>query len=255
MEFILQNLSSNRVTLDVNSNRFEESYEYDSERSADVEFARIEDLFDKYKKLISAPNSRAPKSETPVLDSKIEKPSDRFLYCVLLGLDPTISLVPDKSDFVEKFKTEMKNKLENLWHKLKKFAETKKSVVDAVDGIGDFGVLARYVSILAERSILVLSDVDANLYCNSFDACKIIDTHKLSCEETSISDAKRLFYEKNLSRLKESMTLEKLNLLLVKSLKDTAESIGCETSKIEDGKKRNLLKAELREVIKLKLYA
>jgi len=90
--------------------------------------------------------------------------------------------------------------------------------------------------------------------CYGSKLCLIVNVDSCSSRTVSLTEAYSEMYESKTRAYKSSMTEEKLNTLLVKELKDLAESIGCETSKVEEGKKKNLLKSELRDKIKAKLF-
>jgi hypothetical protein len=59
--------------------------------------------------------------------------------------------------------------------------------------------------------------------------------------------------EKRIKIMIENDIIEKLNSFLLKDLKDIADKLKIQTFKIEDNKKKNLLKNELKDLIKLKL--
>lgn len=271
MEFILRNLSSNRVTLDVKTNSFEESYEYDDDDSADREFSKVDDLYDAYKKMTGrrqspprrTPDAPAPAREIRRFDSPAPAPeirrfdsqTDRFLYCVLVALDPTLDLVPDATPFVDRFKSQLRDKVANSAAPLKKHGYSISDAIASIDG-GDPGAVRRYIALLTEKSVMI-RDGDSWTLCeyHGKPQCLSIDLDATSSEFSEIADAKRKMQAASIDRFKASIDLEKLNAMLVKDLKEIADSIGCETTKTENGKKRNLLKAELREVVKSKLYA
>ena len=257
-DFLLENIGSNKVTLDIRTNRYEESYSYDPD-SYEKEFNGIDNVLDMFSAargrsrpkspVVSQPPS-APSDPKPSLETL--SPSSGFLYAVLLSLDPTLSLVDDRQLFIDKFRSELKDKARNFEAKLKRYGYSVAQAVAAVDEPAD--ALYRYISLLLEKSLLLENSM--NMY-ESFGSkqCLVINPISCSSRTVSLTEAYSEIYESKTHAYKSSMTEEKLNTLLVKELKDLAEAIGCETWKLDEGgKKKNLLKSELRDKIKAKLF-
>lgn len=281
----LENIGSNKVTLDIRTNRFEESYSYEPD-CYENEFKGIENIMDMFLATKNQRRQRLSPTETPVTSvtpvksvtpgapvksgtpginrthetSKVrralvepEAPSLGFLYAVLVSLDPTLSLLEDKHIYVNKFRSDLKDKARNFEEKFKRYGYKIDEVINAVDDQSE--PLYRYMTLLLEKSIMLEPSME--MYENyGTKQCLVIDTDVCTSRTLSLSEAYALLYENKVETYKSTITLEKLNTLLVKELKEIAESIGCETSKIDEaGKKKNLLKSELRDKIKVKLFS
>lgn len=244
-DFLLENIGSNKVTLDIRTNRYEEPYSYDPD-SYEKEFKGI-DIF-------NASKGRARPKSPPtrvVKESRPTSPGSCFLYSVLLSLDPTLSLVDDRQMFVDKFRSELKDKARNFEAKLKRYGYSVAQAIASVDEPSD--ALYRYIALLLEKSVMIETTME--IYeCYGSKLCLVVNPESCSSRTVSLSEAYSEVYESKARSHRSTMTIEKLNAMLVKELKDLAESIGCETSKVdESGKKKNLLKSELRDKIKAKL--
>jgi hypothetical protein len=261
-DFLLENIGSNKVTLDIRTNRYEESYSYDPD-SYEKEFNGIDNVLDMFsaargrsrpKSPVVSQAPSAPSGPKPISGIKETlSPSSGFLYAVLLSLDPTLSLVDDRQLFVDKFRSELKDKARNFEAKLKRHGYSVAQAVAAVDEPAD--ALYRYISLLLEKSLLLENSME--MYeCFGSKQCLVINANSCSSRTVSLTEAYSEIYESKTRACKSTMTEEKLNTLLVKELKDLAESIGCEIWKLdEEGKKKNLLKSELRDKIKAKLFS
>lgn len=242
MEFIRQNLQANKVTLDIKTNEFEEKYEYVSPPS---KFDQIENILDLFKSL-----SR----QKPTASSKDVK--DPILYSILIHLDPTLELVSDKHMFINKFKNELKDKVDNYVEKLKKFGVAKESAVAAIDDATENrNALLYYLSILMDKNMAVKTDNDVTIYEIGKLTCLVINPITHTTQSMDLLDCRASKYNARKTYHMNENTLGKLNDMLVKDLKELADELGICTYKTEDGKRKNLLKAELKDVIKVKLYA
>lgn len=237
MEFIKQNLQVNRVTLDIKSNDFIEKYEYPDPPNR---FDEIESMMDMFKSV-----SRQKPKPIP----------DPIVYSILIHLDPTLELVSDKHMFISKFKSELRDKINNYTEKLKKFGATKESTLAAIDAFDNRDSLMYYLGILLDTNIAIKTDDDINIYEIGKLTCLLIHPGTHSVKTIDLIQCRELKYDARKSYHRKENTLGKLNDLLVKDLKSLAEELGICTTKTEDGKRKNLLKAELKDVIKVKLYA
>lgn len=258
--FLMDNIGSNRVTLDIRPNRFEEPYSYEPD-CLEKEFKGIESVLDMF---CAARGQRKPRPKSPPEPQKRavaapeqepprrQDPGSALLYCVLVGLDPTLSLVEDKQLFVDKFRSELKDKARNFDTKLKRYGFTVDQAIKSVDEPSD--ALYRYISLLMEKSLMVEPSMDMyEMYGTKL--CLVVNPEAGSSRTVPLAEAYSAMYESKARSHKATITLEKLNSLLVKDLKEIAESIGIETSKTEEGKRKNLLKSELRDKIKGKLFS
>jgi hypothetical protein len=280
MEYIEKYLGPSKVTLDIKTNHFEEVYDYPDEKYEI--FNNIESIIDMFKELSnnqsrqlqqplpprqsqqqpSRQSQQQPSRQSPPPpprqsgQSSMEILDDKFIYCVLLSLDDTLSLVMDKNMFINKFKTDLIEKINNYEKQLKKLSITKSDITEAFKDKNDRDALYKYVSIVINKSIAIHKSDTITLFENnkSGSDCLFINENELSYENITLNEGKTRY---NLNRKLyyiNTITLEKLNDYIVKDLKTIAGELGLETTKIEDNKKKNLLKAELKEIIKIKLF-
>lgn len=243
MEFIRQNLQANKVTLDIKTNDFEEKYEYNAPANR---FDQIENLLELFK-LVSRQKPAAVHSKTI---------KDPIIYSILIHLDPTLDLVSDKQLFIAKFKSELKDKINNYVEKLKKFGATKEATLTAIDDVNDNRAhLMYYLSILLDKNIAIKTDNNIHIYEIGKLECLVIQPQNYTSQTIDLIKCRELKYDARKTYHTNENTLGKLNDMLVKDLKSLAEELGICTTKTEDGKRKNLLKAELKDVIKVKLYA
>jgi len=231
MDFISNNIQNNRVTLDIKTNKYEEKYNY--EQVNYNKFDEIENILDLYKTINK------------------KQISDKFIYEVLLYLDNTLSLIGDKEVFITKFKSDLKDKLPNYMNKLSKLGFKESIIFEAINSHENREPLYHYLTLLFEKSIAIQDANDIKIYGNYDD----VMLYENSFKDMTLSDCKIMKYDLRRSHYILNNTEEKLNNLLVKDLKAIAEDLGLETTKLENGKKKNLLKAELKDVIKAKLYS
>lgn len=235
MEFIKQNLQVNRVTLDIKSNNCIEKYEYPAPPNR---FDEIENMMDMFKSV-----------------SRQKPIPDPIVYSVLMHLDPTLELVSEKHMFISKFKSELRDKINNYTEKLKKFGATKETTLAAIDDSEKRDSLMYYLGILLDTNIAIKTDDDIIIYEIGKLTCLLIHPGTHTVNAIDLIQCRELKYDARKSYHQKENTLGKLNDLLVKDLKSLAEELGICTTKTEDGKRKNLLKAELKHVIKVKLYA
>jgi hypothetical protein len=239
MEFIANNLAANKVTLDIKTNSFEETYEYQDKPNY---FDNIESVYDMYKSVVSSTRN---------------VPHDRFIYCVLLSLDSTLSLVADKQVFINKFKNDLKEKVKNYEVQLKKCGVTVEDVLKSIDIGEKRNALYYMIGILLNKCVCMEGEDDIMMYeiSNNAKDCLLINEKNLVATVVNMETCKAKKFEMRTIFHKRHTTEEKLNTLLVKELKELAEELGLPTTEIENGKKKNLLKGKLKDVIKLKLYS
>ena len=175
-----------------------------------------------------------------------------------MSLDNTVTLVPDKLQFINKFKKDLKEKLDSFSTKLKKIDYTKEEIIKSIDEttIYDRVPVYYYIAIVLGKAIGIVCDDDLKLFeiKGLGNECLLIDEKQLTYETLPTCDFKTRMYSFREKKHRETNTLEKLNTFLVKDLKAIADDLGLQTFKIEDSKKKNLLKEELKDLIKAKLY-
>lgn len=246
MEFIKQNLQANKVTLDIKTNEFEEKYEYVTPKNR---FDEIENIIDIFKAI----SRQKPQQQHPPTTNKPVK--DPILYAILIHLDPTLELVSDKHIFINKFKTELKDKINNYLEKLKKFGVTKESALAAIDELENRDSLLYYLSILLDMNVAIKTDNDIDIYEIGKLTCLLINPTTHASQTIDLLECRNQKYDARKTFHINENTMGKLNDMLVKDLKSLADELGVITYKTEDCKRKNLLKAELKDVIKVKLYA
>lgn len=289
IEYIKAHLGPSKVTLDVKTNKYEEVYDYPEETYEF--FNHIENIIDMYNDCISnkkdiqhqttfkpnilqhkraavaGPVGTGPVAARPMgtglVASPLEnaQPLDSFIYCVLLSLDNTLSLLPDKNVFINKFKSDLIEKINNYATFLKKLSIEKADIVNAIKSRvhEDRGALYKYMSIILNKTIIIQREQSVYVYESNkrknLDGLWIYET-QLSYEELSYLAYKEKYYNsRKIYYLANNISsAEKLNTLLVKELKDIADDLGLETTIIENGKKKNLLKDNLKEIIKKNLF-
>jgi hypothetical protein len=291
MEFIEKYLGPSKVTLDINTNHFEEVYDYPDEKYEI--FNNIESIIDMFKELstnkqhtgqagqvrqsqpqssrqsgqsqLASPHPQPhpqqpppppppPRQQKQNVDHQVV--DDKFIYCVLLSLDDTLSLVSDKNMFINKFKTDLIEKINNYEKQLKKLSIIKSDIIEAFKDKNDRDALYKYVSVVINKSIAIHKSDTITLFENTKSGtdCLYINENTLSYENITLNEAKNRYNLNRKLHYTNTITSEKLNDYIVKDLKTIAEELGLETTKIEDNKKKNLLKAELKEIIKTKLF-
>ena len=280
IEYIKSHLGPSKVTLDIKTNKYEELYEYPEEKYEF--FDHIENIIDMYNEFMSNKKEKPyqttfkTNSDKTILQRATGKfemkmpvappvaPAeslDPFIYCVLLSLDNTLSLLPDKSVFINKFKADLIEKINNYQTFLKKLSIEKAEIINAIKSrvFEDRYALYKYMSIILNKTIIIQRD--QNVYIYESNKRKNLDglwiyENELNYEELSYIAYKEKYYNsRKIYYLANTISsAEKLNTLLVKELKDIAEELGLETTIIENGKKKNLLKDNLKEIIKKNLF-
>ena len=239
MEFLLNNLGTNKVVLDIKTNKYEEVFDYTKENYDS--FNDIEDIIDIYKEKTKTQSPSHNQTKNIVLDE--------FICNILLHLDPTLSLIPDKSIFIDKFRADLKDKLPNYQEKLKKYNIDIKDVMKQISNDKeDRSGFYRYIAILLEKSIAIDTNGEICLYqmCSN-DACVLIGKEPI---EITVKECKERICQFNKEKHIKNNTIDKIDQLIVKDLKEIAEEIGAAIYKLEGGKKKPLLKAELKENVK-----
>ena len=295
MEFIEKHLGPSKVTLDIKTNHFEEVYDYPDEKYEIFNnIESIIDMYKELcngngkshqqpprqsgqSGQTSQPRQQPPpppprqpmqpmqqqppppqrqQRENVSTDHQVQVLDDKFIYCVLLSLDDTLSLVTDKNMFITKFKTDLIDKINNYEKQLKKLSITKSDILEAFKDKNDRDNLYKYVSIVIGKSIAIQKSDTVTLFefSKNKEDCLFVNENTLSYENVSLNEAINRYNSSRKLYYTNTITSEKLNDYLVKDLKTIAEELGLETTKIEDDKKKNLLKAELKEIIKTKLF-
>lgn len=242
MEFIKQNIGSNKVTLPICTNEFEESNAYVESPSY---FHLIEDPIEKFK------------TKTIVLAKPVQVQSingfHSFVACILESLDPMCGLLSHTS-FLEKIKT-FEDRLLIHIEQVPKNKKTAKDVQDALRSniIDEF--LMNYTSFVIKRAVALRQNHDWFLVnAGDYQDCVIIASNEdgictLVSPSTPIREVKTQIVKDRVHNLWNNNVFQKLNDMLVKDLRDIAERLWLPTSKVVENKKKNYLKNELKDVI------
>lgn len=216
---------TNKVTIQISSNEYEESNPYIEETDL---FNQIEDISSIYRK--KSIKTECIKTECIKTECIITGP-DALILCVLEMLDPTVSLLSNKVEKIENFKRKIMLNYTNY---------------DTTS-----------ISLFLKKTIIIKED---NIYSitGSYDDYILIDKKQSNYSLIKELDSKKLtdFYNHNIETIIKSYIndgiLTKLDKMMVKELKDIAEKINVNTFKIENNKKRQLLKNEIKDVLKTK---
>jgi hypothetical protein len=277
MEYISQNIGANKVIISVASNEFEETQPYVEE---DNLFGEIENIIDEFRD--AKPTQRKqdtvtkghipPKTKHPtVVASRDNRPSsvttkpqhvcrvevelkgfDSLISCILEHIDQTFTLLSleSKKNHVDQFLKKMLSHIEISNVKHTGFNKnTIKGWIDAQDI-----ELCNFMSVFTKKTIAIKDDTWHTF--GALPECIVIncvnDVYSL-VDTTTYDDLQKKIVIERIKRLEEDGTLQKLNSLLVKDLKNIAEELYIDTFKVEDGKKKSYLKPELKDLINRKI--
>lgn len=274
MDFIFKNLSTSKVTIPISSNLYEETNNYVEEENL---FNLIENIIDvyqntkKYQFKNKSGNNNHQENINPrgnnnnpvknIINGKIPLIKnninifDTLFLCILEIIEPAVSLLNEESKIekIKNFKNMMTLNLDMI--KLKIPREDMKLAIEKNDII-----VCIYFSFLIKKSIVILKNGDYEIYgaCNDC-ICIIFDEnekiYKINDENASgqLTFFTELMINKRIKTYIENDYIEKLNTYLLKDLKDISDKLKIPTHKIEDNKKKNYLKNELKDIIKKKL--
>jgi hypothetical protein len=272
MDYILQNIGTNKINIPIISNSYEEINNYIEEENL---FNNIENIIEIYqsgvgkvkKNYSNKNNFNIMKSDLNIvvnndLSSNLSKAYNidnkiinfnSLVLCVLEIIDPSVTLLNtlSKLEKIKNFKNMMLLNLDMLKLKISK-DDMRKAIVN------EDIIVCIYFAFLLKKNIVLITTDDIEIYGNN-DECIAIEynidekIYKISHIIGSLDFFKQLMIEKRIKIMIENDIIEKLNSFLLKDLKDIADKLKIQTFKIEDNKKKNLLKNELKDLIKLKL--
>lgn len=288
MDFLSQ-LGPNKVIIPINTNHFEETVSNNDELNEINQFDNIEDLSSLFRSLKRYPFdglNGITKEVTKELDTKIKqvkkdsttnvkdyaktKKYDKFneynefqnytqidylIKAFLENIDGTITLLPPstRKEKIEKFKSDLIMNVNVL--RPKRSGLTKDDIIKMFDN-NDFAV-CNVISNLFKKTIVI----DRQVY-GTYDTCiilkkngdeYIVESNLPTNDSLSREDVvKHIENDYANDYIKQSI-LEKLNTVLLSELRTIASNIGIPLYKIEEGKKRNYLKQELKDLINTKL--
>ena len=259
MDYILQNIGLNKVNIPIITNSYEEINGFIEEENL---FNGIENIIDKYQlnnKFSKKTNTITTKDNIRISKSNdLDKPLEDFnslILCILEIIDQSVSLLNNttKLEKIKNFKNMMILNLDMI--KLQISRDDMKKAIDQEDNI-----VCIYFAFLLKKNIAVFKDNDIQIYGN-FDDCIAINYDQNSkiykiCDTYTTGPTqffKELMIQKRIKIMLDNDIIEKLNTFLLKDLKDTADKIKLPTYKLEGNKKKNLLKNELKDIIKQKI--
>lgn len=250
MDEILKEIGENKVTQVIQTNKYEQSIDYDY--NVDHTNAFYEDLFKKRMKTVSSTNSINSNSSEEVIYYR----DDPFFYLMLYIKMPSISVCP--KDIIkrklEEFKSELRNNEKNF--DIKKINKKQKmdlykllSNETALDHIEP--CLLTFFSFVLKMNIMFVlkNKLHQEILCNedSFDTIVVLNTdnkYRLAfVNEKYImryDDAKKYIFDNRY------MDINYIEHCGMNDLKHIAESLEIPLYKEENDKKKKLLKEELK---------
>lgn len=260
MDFIRNNLGPNKVTIEITPNDFEESISMDKlfRPNNDPAMDNIIEIFRSLK------YNNIPEPKNNIIIKK------GILYCFLSIIEPEITLLYKKNDIDEKidsFRNSLILNLENHHQLYKKLHLNKvcpiEDIKQSIQEETNLTFLLTYLSRLTGRGILVIRKDSSVL--SDFSGVKEDSENGIYVAEKdtgfevegtseTISGLKEKLYQINFGKYLADGTLERVHVLMVSDLRKIAEDIGISIYKInEDGKKKYLLKNDLKEAIRTKI--
>jgi hypothetical protein len=238
MDFILSNIGQNKVNVPIVTNEYEETHPYMEETSR---FNEIENIIDIYK------SSKVCK---PVSPKRTQLSSfNSLIYCILEFIDNTISLHSDdfKLEKVEQFKKQLNSKIDLGPKKLFGYDRDCYHEFLKNENIQILNWLCHFL----KNTIVVKSNVTGDITLFGLESVCIVIEENINSQYilTSSKDSTSKWKEEKQKLLASRYTPEKLNSMLIKDLKELAKDLEISLFKTEDGKKKNYLKNELKDMI------
>lgn len=280
MEHIKSHIGPNNVSLNIRESKY---YERSMDGSVEKKPVHCENLVETFRQLkgssrpgfvkadpVVAPQSKPQKSHGGVKqeETKIMRPSDPIVFAYMQVIDPLVSLYTDIDDKVDKFKEDMVKNLTNFNNMYKKLALNKQyKVEEIVEAVWahDKTLVERvpmllYMTRLVNKSFCIYTQegeepvlLECGQACKILRYCRDLNIYQIEKEDTDyikIQDA--LVKERIKTYIKDGL-LSKINSLSVKDLRDISERLNLPLHKTEDGKKKLLLKPELKDNIVKKI--
>ena len=264
MDFIKQNIGPNKIYVPIRSNRFEETLAIDElfTKNVSSEFSKLDNLIDEFRairpylkrnvEIEKQQNTKSNNITSPKLTTT-KQIKDALAYTFMVLEDPTLSLIYDIDNVNSKIDNFKKNFVTILIDKFTSLGLAKESkdvnlfkiaiedatVVDLKQRRLFFVFACHYLKVN-----LVIVDDNGKVFDKFFvegheGRCAIIDnTGKIKNDSLSFSELVSLAY-KDIN----------FDDLLAPDLKEIANSINTPIFKMVDGKKKMLLKAELKASI------
>jgi hypothetical protein len=274
MEFILKNICTNKVTIPIISNLYEETNNYVEEENLFNSIENIIDVYQNYKNKSYNPTITTAASNNNYIVSKVNSCEkkivlnnqskekdiifnnfDTLFLCILEIIEPAVSLLNgiSKIEKIKNFKNMMNLNLDMI-----KFKVSREDMKKAIENNNI--IVCIYFSFLIKKSIVILKDNDYEIYGVCDDCiCIVYDEneqiYKIYDENATgpLLFFIELMINKRLKTYIENDCIEKLNTYLLKDLKDIADRLKILTYKLENNKKKNYLKNELKDIINKKL--
>lgn len=255
MEYIMERIANNKVTLNIKSNSYEESAIF-HECSDQSIFDSLDDIVQMYKSSRLQPP--LIKSKIVIQDNKINplKDFDLFLLSIMSIIDSSVVILPIPSQ-IEKINT------------------FKRQLFSAISMVGDQctqHVLSTETFFNKDFLSFIANSIHHNIFVwNDKDKQWFVGLDESSCaclvyKDIPSWDKPKILKDGLQEMLKEVVqfrakqyisngVMQKLNQYLVPELKDIAHHlyIPTTTTSPTSGKPKNLLKSELKELVKNKL--
>jgi hypothetical protein len=265
MEYIKEHIGPNKITIEIKPNDFEETVAIDTlPNGIEDVFKNMDNMIEIFRKQQGTNTPKQgfvnPPSQQPI--------HDNLLFVLLSTTDPMLELHKNEeiNRYVQAFKDDLIKNLVNMYKKLelnKLYSEDeiktaiKLSNLDLKERKAVLVYFSRLVNkcigIELESGEIIFNEnncSDKGIYIKQSGQKFEIEANDDAIEKEAfhkkIVDGKIKYYLKN-------NYVDKLDTLLVKDLKVIAEDLDLPTSKNDDGKKKPLLKNELKGLIKEKL--
>lgn len=266
IEHILKNLGSNKVTVDISTNKMNEMSVFQKEEIPS-QFVQLDNLLDFYKTMTSSMPRRQitpkqqfpPKQQTPTrVEYKTSKAviSDPFMYVIASYIDKTLSLfkIEDVNKKVEEFKKQLSDNLINhndAYRKMKlktlgiELDDLQQQILSSSRKEKKSTLI--YVSKFLKKNIVWngISEKPEIIKYDEEDDNYVL----LKVDSSEDRDGFRNILNQELKGKVNNLSQQNLKKMLVKDLKIIAQDFKIDLFKIVDGKKTTLLKEELVEKI------
>ena len=252
MDSILSNIGPNKVKVPIMTNEYEETNPYMEEHSR---FDQIEDIIDIFKDSKPRRFDQIDVKYSPPRQSIDVTRFNSLIYSVLESIDVTMSLLSDdeKMSKVNQFKKQLNSKIDLGVKRV--FGYDRVSYQQFLKN-EDLKIL-NWLSHFLKKTIvlkLINPDITFNFY-GTEDNCIVIeeDNHGTFVLLNN-NDTVENWKVKKFQILASKYSVEKLNSMLIKDLKNIAQELEIPLFKVENDKKKSYLKNDLRDMIISKLF-
>jgi len=265
MDFLKQHLGKNKVFIPICSNEYEESLTVVEE---DDLFQQLPDLYSRSKShvvprpgKVNPPPAKIPCSfpQQPPLLPQARKLRDfskteTLVMCVLEVIDQTVTLLPIESlvERIVQFRQKIVSNIDSLSNRKHKVSIDQ---FNAYWDSCDIQMCEVFANLLHKTIAIKCTDEKWRVY-GDFETCIIINDNgdAFAFDSLKSSDTvKKSIQDQRLDKHGRLQTVQKLNTMLLTDLKEIATELDIPLQKVDNGKKKNYLKGELRDLIHIKL--